>query len=66
MGYLQQNNYFSLFWLQKKYLGLDLGHAYLLCKQLHRHGIQTRHPIRVKDVEVLWDGAYNVLLFILL
>ena len=39
MGYLQQNNYFSLFWLQKKYLGLDLGHVHLLCK-LHWHGIQ--------------------------
>ena len=39
MGYLQQNNYFSLFWLQMKYLGLDLGHVYLLCK-LHWHGIQ--------------------------
>lgn len=39
MGYLQQNNYFSLFWLQKKYLGLDLGHVQLLCK-LHWHGIQ--------------------------
>ena len=38
MGYLQQNNYFSLFWLQMKYLGLDLEHVYLLCK-LHWPGI---------------------------
>lgn len=57
MGYLQQNNYFYLFWLQKKYLGLDLGHVQLLCK-LHWHGIQDMDPVGVKDVKVLWDGAY--------
>lgn len=44
---------FRYFGYTRSIKGLDLGHAYLLCKQLHRHGIQTRHPIRVKDVEVL-------------